>query len=114
MIDMIAFHPGRWVATFFFEEVVKPNLWGRNPEPVTLAEAKRFAVAQLPEINRRLGESPYLCGEALTLADTTALPLFYSSRKTSFSLAGYPDIERWMNALTARESWQRVRARLGS
>jgi glutathione S-transferase len=59
----------------------------------------------LAVLDRWLGESAYACGDAITIAD------FYGASFTALitmaggDLTAYPNVARWLGAVTSRPSW---------
>jgi GSH-dependent disulfide-bond oxidoreductase len=86
----------------------------RAPEKAPLA-AERFtreAERLYNVLEKRLGEAPYLGGDAFTIADVAAYPWCYAS--TTFhapvlgeKLAALPNFQRWMKAVGERPAVQR-------
>ncbi|WP_454918910.1 glutathione-dependent disulfide-bond oxidoreductase [Xanthobacter sediminis] len=75
-------------------------------------EAKRL----LDVLDRRLAESPYLAGEAYTIADMAALPWYGGLVKgwlydaaTFLKVEDYKNVQRWADAILARPAVRRGR-----
>ena len=107
MIDMVCFHPGRWLSTYYYEEVIKKR-FGGEANQAALDEAKGFLESQLPEIDKRLGGQSFLCGNQISIADTIAIPLFATAYTTSFDLSPWANIQRWLKQSVERPAWQRT------
>jgi glutathione S-transferase len=95
MMDTFNIHIGRWMATFFWEELVCPIHLGRPANAATLAEAQEFLDKQLPYIDNTLDQNAYLCGSDITLADPFAFAYMQIHESTSIDLSGYKNIQRW-------------------
>lgn len=107
-VDMIGYHAGRWLAAYFWEEVIKPQYMKQPTDPEALKEAAGFLEAQLPAINRQLGEYRFLASDQLSIADTFAASYFTITEKTSASIGTYTNISRWYEDVTTRPAFSRA------
>lgn len=107
-VDMTGHHVGRWLAVHFFEEIVKPQIMERPGNQKAVAEAKRFLDMQLPAFDKRLGESNYLAGEQISIADTLGASFFTVTDRTSASIEAYPNLSRWYRELSSRPTFARA------
>lgn len=112
MIDLACHHVGRWLAVYFYQEVVLKLYYKKEADPAAIAEAKGFLAQQLPFIEQTLTDNRFLCGAELTLADTIALPYFHAALSTSFNLDGFPAINRWYEAVSKRPAFARALAHM--
>lgn len=108
MIDLMCHHIGKWLAVYFYQEVVMMKYYKKEPDEDAVAEAKGFLDQQLAYLEKTLAENRYLCGEALTIADTIALPYFHACQSTSVRLDDYPAIRRWLSDGVARPAFLRA------
>ncbi len=58
-------------------------------------------------LDRRLSDSDYLAGDAVTIADIATLPWTLRHDFHGVDLADFPSVTRWSDALKARPSFQR-------
>ena len=112
MIDFVCHHAGRWLAVYFYQEVVMKKYYQKEADDKAIAEAKGFLDQQLPFLDKVLSQSTFLCGEAISLADTVALPYFHACLITSVNLCHYPSIQRWLEAGIARPAFQKAIAQM--
>lgn len=110
MIDLLCHHAGRWLAVFFYQEVVMKKYYQKEPDVKAIAEAQGFLDQQLPFLEKTLSSHAFLCGEKLTIADTVAFPYFHACQSTSLNLQAYPSIRRWIEQVAARPACQRALA----
>ena len=110
MIDLMCHHVGRWLAVYFYQEVVLQRFYKKEPDQAAIAEAKGFLEQQLPYIEQTLTNNRFLCGSELTLADTIALPYFHAALTTSFTLDGFPAIARWHQEVSQRPAFVKALA----
>ena len=112
LVDMATLHMGRWLAVYFWEEIIRRVFFKKEPDSAALAEAAGFLKQQLPYFDRLLGESEFLCGDRVTLADTISYAYFQIQEKTSVDLSPYHHIQRWYGAFSERPSVTVVKQRL--
>lgn len=64
--------------------------------------AKRMAgCAALDLMNRHLAETPFFCGDAVTLADIALFPYTHVAEEGGFGLGDYPHILNWIARVEA-------------
>ena len=107
-VDMVGHHVGRWLAVYFWEEIIKPKFMGQPANEKSLQEAKGFLEKQLPAINNQLGESRFLASDQLSIADTFACSYFTITGETSASIGTYSNISRWYEEVTSRPAFARA------
>lgn len=112
MVDTTVLHVGRWLAVYFWEEIICRTFFKREPNADAIEEAAGFLKNQLPYLDQVLGQGTYLCGEDVTIADTIAYAYFQIQEKTSIDLAPYPNIQRWYGEFSERPSVTAVKQRL--
>jgi glutathione S-transferase len=112
MMDLICHHVGRWLAVYFYQEIVLKKYYGKAADLNAIAEASGFLVQQLPFIENTLTGQRYLCADELTLADTVALPYFHACQATSMQFDNYPAIQRWYSDAFSRPAFQRALAQM--
>ncbi|KAF5350537.1 hypothetical protein D9756_008511 [Leucocoprinus leucothites] len=92
-------------------EVLNKRFFSLETNPNTVEEAKKNILAKMDVYEDILSKQKYLTGEELTLADIVHIPV--ASRlveEAGVDLGeGRPNVQRWLNELTNRESWQKVK-----
>ena len=106
-IDMVAFHQGRWLSSFFFEEVVKPKFGKEEKDPAKLEEATKWLSQQMPILEKQLEKSGYLVGEGLSIADIVAWSYCTITLNTSYPLENHPILYKWFLKLQEMEPFKR-------
>ena len=108
---------GRWRATswlMFQMAGIGPSLaqagyfLNRAPEPVPHA-VERFvneAERLYGIVDRRLAEGEFLAGD-YSIADTACFPWMRNHQRFSIDIAGYPNVEHWLDVISARPAVQR-------
>jgi glutathione S-transferase len=104
-VDVIGYHVGKWISTYFFQEIVMRVFRGAEPDLAAISEAKGFLDEQLPYLNEILADSNFLCGDNITIADTVAMPMFMVCDHTSFDFSDYANISRWFDMMKERPSY---------
>lgn len=111
-VDMMAHHSGRWLGTFYFQEVVIPIMFKRESNQDALTEAIGFLDEQLPVIDKHLSENNYFAGDTLTIADTIAFSYFYTHEMTSIDISKYKNISQWYAGIRKSAAFERTKTRL--
>ena len=114
VMDMLICHVGPQAGTYFWQEVIRPRFFREEADTALVEGAQTMLANILPALDGMLSDSEFLCGDEVTLADTTAFPYFRVQEYTSMDLDGYPHLTRWYNAFAARPSVQRLQARLAA
>lgn len=102
VMDMMNVHIGRWLAVHFWEEIICPKFFDREPNAELIGEAKGWLDKQIPAIEKRLGKHEFLCGENITIADTFSYALFTIQDITSVDLSPYQQLKSWYAAMQQR------------
>jgi glutathione S-transferase len=99
----------------FFNRVVLPRFLKRDGD---LAAADVAEQEELPRIlawlEGRVAGREFLVGDALTLADLAVAIPFANIAGAGFTVASatYPELTRWLNAISARPSLARIQAKV--
>jgi glutathione S-transferase len=104
-VDFIGYHAGRWIAVYFFQEIVRKVFQNAEPDQAAINEAAGFLKEQLPYIDGLLAKDDFLCGGHITIADCIALAMFMTSEYTSFNFDQYKNIGRWYSQMKKRPSY---------
>jgi glutathione S-transferase len=106
---------GRVIA---FQRIIAPKLLGAEPDEAVVAAAMPRAEICYAELDRLLGDQPYLTGDALTLADLMIAPhldLLAATPEGEALLQARPRLAAWLARVLARPSftattWEAVAA----
>ncbi|KAF5350540.1 hypothetical protein D9756_008514 [Leucocoprinus leucothites] len=92
-------------------EVLNKRFFGLEANLTAVEEAKKDLLAKMDIYEGILSKQKYLTGDELTLADIVHIPV--ASRlveEADVDLGGgRPNVQRWLNELVSRESWQKVK-----
>lgn len=104
-VDLIAHHVGKWITTYFVQEIVKKAFHGTEPDADAIAEAAGFLAQQLPYLDGLLADNDFLCGDDISIADCVAFAMIMAHEYTSFDISDYSNICRWYDQIKARPSY---------
>ena len=108
IVDSYAYGP--WIT-----QILIPRLLG-NAEEDKLAEALPLARTSMQVLDALVGDGPYCCGNAVSLADLHLTPPYYYFRDTPEGQqlrAGTPNLEKWWANMSTRPSVERTKPNLG-
>ena len=101
-----------------FHRIIRPRLMGLAPDEDAIAAAMPKAHVVFGELSRLLGDSAFLVGDSITLADVLLAPqvdFFAATPEWEPLTANSPNIRQWRDRMNARPSmrattWERVAA----
>jgi glutathione S-transferase len=111
-VDLLAHHIGKWIGVYFFQEVVQKSFFKKDIDQAAIEEAKGFLKEQLPVMEKQLANNKYLCGDKITIADTTAFALFNIQEVTAFEFNDYVNIQAWYKTIKASPAYEKAFANL--
>ena len=109
-IDYFNVHVGRWIASFYFQEVVRKTF---NQQPIVESEletAQTWLDQQMPAVDQALANSDYLTGDKLTIADPFGAALIQVHEVTRFDPSPWPNVVRWYERLRSDSAYDRAMA----
>jgi glutathione S-transferase len=86
------------------------NLWGKAIEPSVIETAIKKTNTVLSFLESLLGEQQFFIGDQFTLAEVVAGSIVPVLPYFKISLQNYPQLSRWSQSLSTRESWQLTQA----
>ena len=105
-------HPGRWLTTLYFEQVIKPAAKLGETDADICEQATGFAHQQLGIVEDWFEHNQWLANDAFSIADTFALAYVEQARTIGFALDEHPRVKAWFERLESRDSTTRARARV--
>ncbi len=111
-IDVMTHHVGKWLGVYFWQEIICRKFFNKGPDAAAIEEARGFLEEQLPYIDGLLENSPFLCGDSISIADTVAYAFFETQELTSVTTDQYPNISRWYKAFAKRPSVAKMKTLL--
>ncbi len=101
-----------WVKTSINPELIYKVFWhlvrvpsGRRDQSVIKAGADALATL-MPRLDARLGEGPYLGGDAICFADIMAGHVLYRYMTMDFQKAATPNVDAYYSRLITREAYR--------
>jgi glutathione S-transferase len=79
-------------------------------QAATLAWGRERARAWMKVLDEHVlgADSPYLCGDAITIADYFAAPFIALGEAIRCDYSPYPNVRRWLSAMKSLPSWPKV------
>jgi glutathione S-transferase len=98
------------VRIIVFQRIVAPALLNMKPDEAACAAAMDDTARCIGEVNRLLGDAPYLAGDVFTLADVHLAPQLYYFAMTpeGASVMKNTAVARWLDRVSERPSMQRT------
>ena len=108
IMDVMSNHIGQHLGVHFWQEIIVPTYFKKEPKQSALAEAKGFLESQLPYLDATLAQTRYLCGDEVTIADTFAYAYFEVTEHTSADISAFEHLTKWYQDFKQRPSVARV------
>ena len=102
-------HVGLAASKVLYNRVLVP-MFNLDLDETSLREGGEWLDRYLPIVDRRLGEAPFLAGDALTLADLSLLSILDPAEQADIAIAPYPLLDRWRSGLQAQDFWKKAHA----
>lgn len=81
--------------------------YARERVPYAIERYRNEANRLYGVLDRQLGETPYLAGEAYTIADIATFPWLRSPADQGVAMDEYPNVRDWFNRIAARPAVRR-------
>lgn len=92
--------------TYYFENYVKPNLFGAPPDQAAIDAKTRRLHDSARVLDKHLAGHEYLVGSTLTIADFIVAVLLPIATEIGLPLEGYSNVQRWHAQLMKLEAWR--------
>ena len=103
------------ISACVIQRLVVP-LMGGTPDEAVVAEAVPQATTSVEALDALIGDNAYLTGATLSLADLHLAPVydyFSQTPEGATALQGTPNLRRWWDTISQRESVQKTKPALG-
>ncbi|TDJ04396.1 MAG: glutathione S-transferase family protein [Deltaproteobacteria bacterium] len=107
-LDYNTCHIGRWMASVYFERVLRKSFTGKGPEEKTVAEAMDFLAKQIPPVDQHFADNTFYLGDKLTIADFFSFAYIELHEKAGIDLTPYPNLLRWYEEIKSRPSISKI------
>lgn len=101
-----AHHLNAAAGTFYFEHIVRPQIFTRGPDETALAEAAQSLKRLLPILDQALEGRPWLLGERLSYADFRTGTYLPFTEGAMLPFGQYANIARWHDRLRQIDGWR--------
>jgi glutathione S-transferase len=109
-----------WFNTNFYREwgynLIYPQIFPHHVRPgdvnqgvIAWGQEKSRVVLRLLN-DHIIGDKPYVCGDALTIADIFGAQILSMAQVIGYDLGSYPKVAAWIDRLKERPSWAEVNA----
>lgn len=106
-------HVGRWILAYGFEKYMRAIIGAGETKPEVMAEASGYLADMLPAVEAHLAKQPFFAADTLTVADYVAFAYFEVAEKAAISLADFPALLAWYQAIKTSDVVARAHTRLG-
>ncbi len=96
-----------------FNRVVAPMM-GVKVDESSIALGLKLLHDNLPFVESRLSEVPFLCGDTLTLADLSLLAALEPEATAKVDLSPYPKLQAWLAAKRSETFYTNVHSHFGA
>ena len=112
-MDYINHHIRTNVGKVHFNRTLAAML-GAEADEKSLADGERFLESNFPAIEDCLSQQPYLCGDAMTLADIALVAALEPSDMSKIDLSNYPFLTSWLSARRTEPFYTNVHSHYGA
>jgi len=112
-MDVAAHHIRTNMSKILFNKVFAPMM-ERSVDEQSMADGRTNLATNLPMVNDTLGQTPYLAGDSLTIADTAMMAALDPFEMIEVDLTPYPNINKWRQNNMAQDWYQNVHAHFGA
>ena len=96
-----------------FNRVVAPMM-GFDVDESSIALGLKLLHDNLPFVESRLSEAPFLCGDTMTLADMSLLAALEPETTAKIDLTPYPKLQAWLAARRSETYYTNVHSHFGA
>lgn len=89
-------------------------MMGAEADEKSLADGERYLESNFPAIEDCLSQQPYLCGEAMTLADIALVAALEPSDMSKIDMSNYPSLTKWLAARRSEPFYTNVHSHYGA
>jgi glutathione S-transferase len=105
-MDYVSIHMAQAVNRVMFNRLMAPIV-GEKVDQESLKVGLKFLEKYFPVIEKQLSKNKFLAGNEFTLADINLLAVLDPCELIQVSLARFPNITKWRNALKTQSFYQK-------
>ena len=106
-------HLGKWLNTYFFEQIGKKKFGLGDPNQATTEEAKKYIAEQLPSIDNQLSKTGYLVGESESIADYVAFAYIENAIIAEIPITDFSSLGAWFKRISESDTIRIAHQKLG-
>lgn len=106
-IDFVSIHIQNGVSRVLWNKVFAPKL-GKEVDQNSMKCGYEFLEKYLPVVDQQLGNSKYLAGDNLSLADFVLLAYTDPLETIEVDIKKYPKLAKWREGLVTKDFYQKV------
>ncbi|SPH24424.1 Glutathione S-transferase GstB [Defluviimonas aquaemixtae] len=99
-------HFSRHAGALIFQNVIKPDLFGEQPDSAAVEESTGFFHKFAKVLDDYLAGRDNLVGDSITIADFGVAASLPMAEQAMLPVAGYGNILRWHDRLNELEAWR--------
>jgi glutathione S-transferase len=112
-MDFVNHHIRTNVGKVHFNRTLAAML-GAEADEKSLADGLRFLEGNFPAIENCLSQLPFLCGDAMTLADIALVAALEPSDMSKIDISKYPSLTKWLSARRSETFYTNVHSHYGA
>ncbi len=111
--DFAVHHVRSNVARVQYNRVIAPII-GAPVDENSIQLGLKYISDNLPHVENRLAESPFLCGDAMTLADLSLIAALEPENTARLDLSPYPNLTKWLKARRSETFYTNIHSHFGA
>jgi glutathione S-transferase len=107
-IEYFAHQAGRWCTSIWFQKCIAPKYFAEEADPKSVADAEQSLLEIMPTLNQVMGQSEWIAGKNLSLADIVAFSLVMGYQDAGIRMNDFPHFEAWYERYSERPAVKKV------
>ena len=112
-MDFVNHHIRTNIGKVHFNRSLAP-MFGADVDERSLADGLRFLENNFPAIEQTLSQQPYLCGDAMTLADIALVAALEPIDMSKIDISAYPSLIKWLTTRRSEDFYTNVHSHYGA
>ena len=105
-MDYCSIHVSQMIGRILFNRILAPMI-GEKVDESSIQTGLKFLDKYFPILEKQLSQNAYLAGNELTIADMNLLSVLDPCEAVQISLAQYPNLTKWRNAMKSQSFYQK-------
>lgn len=111
-IDSFSCHLGAYIATIYFETIIKKLARLGEPNQDLIAHTQDLIGAELAVLENTLATDRYILGNAISIADYFAFAYIEQTGAIEYSLKPFDNVRRWQQSMETDSAVKRGRLKM--